>query len=95
MIQDHIGLNIYQALTDILEYWNLRLDKLTCVTTDNGSNFIAAFSDQDVLRLSCYGQCLDLAICKGLQIHRVEMVVMKCWALVETISRSWKQSHDF
>ena len=40
-------------------------------------------------------QCLDLAICKGLQIHRVEMVVMKCQALVETISRSWKQSHDF
>jgi len=57
MFQDHIGLNIYQALTDILEYWNLCLDKLTCVTTDNGSNFIAAFSDQDVLRLSMFRPC--------------------------------------
>ena len=40
---------------DILENWSLPLDKFTCVTTDNGSNFVAAFSDQVVLRLSCFG----------------------------------------
>ena len=62
------------------------MDKLTCVTTDNGSNFIAAFSDQDVLRLSCFGHCLDLVVCMGLQIQRVEMAVKKCWALVETLA---------
>ena len=38
--------------------------------------------------------CLDLAICKGLQIHKVEMAVKKCRALVETFSRSWKRSRD-
>jgi len=40
MFQDHTGLKVYQALTDILENWNLSLDKLTCVTTNNGSNFL-------------------------------------------------------
>ena len=49
MFKDHTGVNIYDALTDILENWNLPLEKLACVTTDNRSNFIAALSEQDVL----------------------------------------------
>ena len=49
MFQDHTGINIHDALTNALENWNLPLDKLTCVNTDNGSNLIAAFSDQDIL----------------------------------------------
>ena len=95
IFQDHTGINIYETLTDILENWNLPLDKLTCVTTDNGSNFIAAFSDQDILRLSCFCHSLDLAISKGLQIYRVEIAIKKCRALVETFSRSWKWNRDF
>ena len=94
MFEDHTGVNIYEALANISENWNLPLEKLACVTTDNGSNFIAAFSDQDVLRLSCFGHSLDLAISKGLQIVRVEMAIKKCRALVETFSRSWKRSRD-
>ena len=45
MFDDHTGVNLYKALTDILEIWNLPLEKLACVTTDNGSSFIAAFSN--------------------------------------------------
>ena len=93
-VQRGYRINIHEALIDILENWNLPLDKLTCVTTDNRSNFIAAFSDQDILRLSCFSHSLDLAISKGLQIYRVEMVIKKHWALVETFSRSWKRNCD-
>ena len=52
MFEDHTEANLYEALTDILGNWDLPLEKLVCVTTDNGSNFIAAFSNQDVIRLS-------------------------------------------
>ena len=36
MFDDHTGVNLYEALNDILENWNLPLEKLACVTTDNG-----------------------------------------------------------
>ena len=78
MFDDHTGVNLYEACNNILENWNLPLEKLACVTTDNGSNFIAAFSNQDVLQLSCFGHSLDLAIFKGLQLTRVEMAINKC-----------------
>ena len=94
MFEDHTGVNLYEALTEILENWNLPLEKVACVTTDNGSNFIAAFSNQDILRLSCFGLSLDLAISEGLQLTRVEMAIKKCRALVETFSRSWKRNRD-
>lgn len=67
---------------------------MACVTTDNGSNFIAAFSNQDILQLSCFGHSLDLAISKGLQLTRVEMAIKKCRALVETFNRSWKRNRE-
>ena len=42
MPQDHTGVNISQAIQSILESWALPENKLAYITTDNGSNVIAA-----------------------------------------------------
>ena len=72
----------------MLENWNLPLEKLVV----SPLTIITAFSNQDVLRLSYFGHCLDLTISKGLQLPRVEMAIKKCRALVKTFSRSWKHN---
>ena len=36
------------------------------MTTDSGANIVAAFRIVEILRISCFGHNLDLAINKGL-----------------------------
>ena len=65
---DHTGQNIAEAITDILDNWELPPDKLVATTTDNGLNVISAFSGLGWLRVSCFGHNLDLAINRGIRI---------------------------
>ena len=63
LFSDHTGQNIADAIQDILLNWILESGNLLITTTDNGSNFVAAF--HNILawpRLSCFGHNLDLAI---------------------------------
>ena len=39
---DHTGANIADAIRSTHEAWNLPMDKLVCMTTDNGANIIKA-----------------------------------------------------
>ena len=64
--------NIADAVLDILENWGLDNDKRVAVTTDNGSNVVVAFRNIAVLRVSCFGHNLDLAIKKVLGFPRVQ-----------------------
>ena len=41
--EDHTGENIAGALQDVLENWQLSSEKLVATTTDNASNYVAAF----------------------------------------------------
>ena len=78
LYDDHTGSNIKDAVIKILQNWNLPLENVG-VTTDNGSNFIAAFADDDsFFPFRCFGHSLDLAINKGLKLTRVETAVRKC-----------------
>ena len=94
LLIDHTGQNITETLKDVLANWNLDYKKLTATTTDNGSNFVAAFQSLEWERISCFGHNLDLSIGKALKFDRVETVIRKCHKLVELFSRSWKKSRD-
>ena len=94
LYEDHTGQNLADAVTDVLGNWDLRADQVVATTTDNAANIIAAFNLLGMLRLSCFGHNLDLAINKSLQIDRVKRALGKCHSLVELFHRSWKKTRD-
>ena len=91
LYNDHTGQNIAEAFQDVLANWNISMSRITSSTTDNSSNFVAAF---DCEWISCFGHNLNLAVSKALQIDRVQQCVRKCHSLIEVFSRSWKKSRD-
>ena len=83
LFEDHTGANISESITDIMANWQLPPDKLVTTTTDNGSNFVAAFNSKGWMRLSCFGHCLDLAIQNSTRYNSVFMnsLLDKCTLL--------------
>ena len=61
---DHTGKTIAEAFCDIFDNWQLSIDKLVATTTDSGLNVVSAFKTLKLLRISCFGHNLDLAIKK-------------------------------
>ena len=53
-----------------------------------------AFRNIAVLRVSCFGHNLDLAIKKVLSFLRVQQALARCHSLVELFHRSWKKARD-
>ena len=73
--EDHTGQNIADAVLYISENWKLSTSNLVAITTDNGSNMIAAFNTSLLVRISCFGHNLDLEINKGLQNTQVQCAI--------------------
>ena len=94
VFEDHTGQNLAETVLDILGNWELQSEQLVCTTTDNGSNFIAAFETLEWPRISCFGHNLDLAVNKALNIQRVQRAIGRCHTLVGVFSRSWKKYRD-
>ena len=55
LFQDHSGQNISEAILDVFDNWSLDATELVATTTDNGSNFVAAFNSLEWPRISCFG----------------------------------------
>ena len=72
LFNDHTGQNIAEAFQDVLANWNISMSHITSSTTDNGSNFVAAFTSITCEWVSCFGHNLNLAVSKALQIDRVQ-----------------------
>ena len=88
MFTDHTGQNIADTISAILVNWELSEEKLVASTTDSGSNIVSAFQILHVLRISCFGHNLDLAIKKALDNSRVKRAIGRCHSLVELFHRS-------
>lgn len=62
--EDHTGEMIGQELKDALSSWELSEERLTCMTTDSGTNVIKALKDNKWPNLKCFGHRLHNAIGK-------------------------------
>ena len=91
ILDDHTGQNLADAIQDILGNWELDSVNLICATTDNGSNFVSAFTILDWRRISCFGHNLDLCVNKAIQLERVQRALGRCHSLVALFNRSWKK----
>ena len=94
LFDDHTGENIAQSVSDILANWELDTRYLIAATTDSGSNIISAFRTLKLLRISCFGHNLDLAVKKGLSGTTIQRALARCRSVVHVFHRSWKKSRD-
>ena len=93
--QDHIGVNISEALQSILESWSLPENKLACITTDNGSNVTAAVEILGWNGLSCFGHNLHLAITNSMKDDdHISSAIGIAHKIVGAFAHSWKKKRD-
>ena len=88
---DHTKTNIAEALEETIQQWDLEVEMLVGITTDSGSNIKLAC---DLLRLSCFGHNLNLAVGKGLNDARVQRTLSVVRSAVAAFSRSWKKQRN-
>eukprot|EP00118_Oscarella_pearsei_P005687 m.26176 g.26176 ORF g.26176 m.26176 type:complete len:173 (+) comp29152_c0_seq1:383-901(+) len=60
--ESHTGANIADELAEILQDWDMCQDKLSCATTDNGSNIVSASALLGWQRMPCFSHTLQLAV---------------------------------
>ena len=90
--QDHTGENITEALTHILESWSLDAKQQVCLTTDNGTNILAATVELGWTRLSCFGHNLNLGVTNAIKDEpRISRAVGVCKKIVTSFSHRWKK----
>ncbi|MGH0135711.1 UNVERIFIED_CONTAM: hypothetical protein FKN15_026195 [Acipenser sinensis] len=89
---------VINAATTInnLSFYPVRdsVESIVCAVTDNGSNYVKAFRDMGVQRLSYFGHNLDLCVNHGLKIDSVQRAVRVCRLVVAHFHRSWKKKRD-
>ena len=90
--QNHTGINIADALESILESWSLKSEQQVCITTDNGSNMVAAITRLGWNHLYCFGHNLNLAVTNAIKDDpRITRAVGVCKEVVQHFSHSWKK----
>ena len=89
---DHTAQNLEESLKTCLSEWDLPIEKLAGITTDNGSNIIKMCNDMELPRISCFGHNLHLAINHGMKDDpRVDRMVGLCRNIVSSFSKSWNR----
>jgi len=89
----HTGVNIAAELQHVLNNWKLLEDNLSVVTTDNGSNIVAAFDITGWLRMPCFSHTLQLAVEVVLKLPEVSRALARCRNLVSHFNRSSKSTY--
>nr|XP_055069962.1 E3 SUMO-protein ligase ZBED1-like [Misgurnus anguillicaudatus] len=92
--QDHTGQTIALELKDALNSWGLSEERLTCMTTDSGSNVIRAMKDNNWPNLKCFGHRLHNAVVNGVKDERIDRAIGVCKKAVSAFSYSWKKRRD-
>ncbi len=91
--ESHTGENIAEELEGILQEWNLPLDRLSAVTTDNGSNIVRAADILGWQRMPCFSHTLQLAVEKAMSLPEVSRALARCRRLVSHFNHSSKSTY--
>ena len=93
--EDYTSKNLAPVLHSTLESWCLPENRLACVTTDNGTNIVAAMRILKWDRLSCFGHNLHLAITNSMKNDtRITRAVEVAHKMINTFAHSWKKRRD-
>ena len=85
----HGASEIAEKVTELLEEWQLPLDKLCGVTCDNASNNVKCLREHlCVPRAPCLGHVLNLSVQDALKVRGVAEAIARCRKLVEHFDKS-------
>ena len=90
--EDHTADNLVLVLQGVLESWGLPENQLTCATTDNESNIVAAMRSLKWGWLPCFGHNLHLAIINLMKNDsRITRAIDIAYKIINTFAHSWNK----
>ncbi|KAI2662058.1 E3 SUMO-protein ligase ZBED1 [Labeo rohita] len=91
MPESHTPDNLEEALQESIHEWKIEEKKISCITTDNGANVIAAIRQLKLPWLSCFGHNLNIAINNSLKKQQAstDQAFGVCRAVNTAFSHSW------
>nr|XP_055030442.1 E3 SUMO-protein ligase ZBED1-like [Misgurnus anguillicaudatus] len=91
MPESHTADNLEEALQESVHEWKIEEKKISCITTDNGANVVAAIRQLKWPWLSCFGHNLNIAINNSLKKQQAstDRAFGVCRAVNTAFSHSW------
>ena len=95
LTEAHTGEYIAAQVLSMLEKWEIALQRVHLVITDNSSNMAKAMRDASLPHFGCFAQSLQLAINDGLLSQKiVKDIIAICKSIVGHFHRSSVASHN-
>ncbi|XP_038064087.1 E3 SUMO-protein ligase ZBED1-like [Patiria miniata] len=92
---NHTAETLNEALRAGLREWDLPVEKLACITTDNGANIVKAVRDLGWPWLNCFGHNLHLAVTNSVNdTPNTARAIGICHSIVACFSHSWLKKRD-
>ncbi len=91
--ESHNAENINDELQEIVRNWGLTESGVAGITTDNGSNILAAVDLLQWPRVSCFSHTLQLGVEKAMKLPQVAKALARCRRLVSHFNHSAKSSY--
>ncbi|KAM3842487.1 E3 SUMO-protein ligase ZBED1 [Diretmus argenteus] len=95
--ENHTAEVLAEALTEAMHDWDIEDSKISCVTTDNGANIVAAIRELKWPWLNCFGHNLNLAVNNSLQKEKVktDRAFGVCRSINGAFAHSWQRRREF
>lgn len=90
MPDKHTGVNISQAVIEMLNDWDLERRHISAITTDSAANMLKFAEECNLERIPCFGHLLHNGVSKALAKEEVAPVITKA----KRISAYFHQSHQ-
>ena len=86
----HTGLNLAEALEELLSLWNLDVNHVSCMTTDSAANMVVMARLANIVRLPCFGHLLHNGVQTALKGE--ETVIAKLKRVVAYFHQSYART---
>jgi len=95
LTEAHTGEYIAAQVLSLLGKWEIALERVHLVITDNASNMAKAMRDASLAHFGCFAHSLQLAINDGLLLQKaVKDIIATCKSIVGHFHRSSVASHN-
>lgn len=94
--ENHTAEALAEVLTEVVHDWDIEECNISCITTDNGANIVAAIRGLKWPWLNCFGHNLNVAVNYSLQKEkpRTDRAFGICRSINGAFSHSWQRRRE-